>query len=155
MAVIHNFLQTHLITEHLGMQNTPWETLWKLYQLFFFSVRMLLSTSYRKAKHYLKAKNIWSTPSFRVDSVGLGYQAVVWNLCACLGLSFLLPRGRRSITCSQDNILIRREREEEHFSQSFCVWLEENHSQKPSLQTFSFISLTNLYTNHYQSDLGS
>lgn len=112
---------------------------------------MLLSANYRKAKHYLKDKNILSSPSSRVDSVA--FWVLIWNLCASLGLSFLLPRQRRSIPCSQDNVLIRRKREEKPVPQTFCFgWRKIIPS---SLLGRRRISLADLNANHCQSDLES
>lgn len=42
-----------------------------------------------------------------------GSRAVVWNFCVSHGLSFYLPRRRKNITCSHDNILFRRDQKEE------------------------------------------
>lgn len=99
---------------------------------------MIWSASYRKAKRYLKNKSISSLPCSKLIQWIFGSQAVVWNLCASLGLSFLLPRWR-IITWGHEDTLSRRDGE------GFSL---ENHPQKPSLQIFSSISLAKPYANH-------
>ena len=85
------------------------ETLGKLLQFCFcFSVRMLLSESYSKAKHSLKHKTIWSPPNFSVYLVDLGVgSSNLESLCLSVFLSFF-PEEEGASHAGY-NILIRTE----------------------------------------------